>query len=75
MSQLDTKKAILNDLSVWRNYAVTSFIALIAFIFVKFTETNTWLLTLSIFVVILLGIVIFILQRKIRKIINEIKEL
>lgn len=75
MSNLDNKKLFLDELKTWRNYAMTSLIALIAFIFAKFGETNIWILVLSIFAVIGLGIVAFVLQRKILKIIDEIKEL
>ncbi|BEG58274.1 hypothetical protein NHP21005_19620 (plasmid) [Helicobacter sp. NHP21005] len=34
MPELDKKKAELDDLKTWRSYAVTSLIALIAFVFI-----------------------------------------
>lgn len=40
MSKLDKKKAELDDLKTWRNYAVTSLLALIAFIFTKSNEST-----------------------------------
>lgn len=35
MPKLDEKKAELEDLKTWRNYAVTSLLGLIAFVFTK----------------------------------------
>lgn len=49
MSNLDNKKLFLDELKTWRNYAMTSLIALIAFIFAKFGETSIWILVLSFF--------------------------
>ncbi|WP_281651216.1 hypothetical protein [Helicobacter bilis] len=75
MSKLDEKKAELEDLRTWRNYAVTSLLGLIAFIFTKGNETNVILLFITFFVVIVLGSAILVLQRKIKKLIKEIGEL
>lgn len=75
MSKLDRKKVELDDLNTWRNYVVTSFIALIAFIFTKSDETNTILLLISFFAITILGMGIIILQLKIKKLIKEIGEL
>lgn len=75
MPKLDEKKAELEDLKTWRNYAVTSLLGLIAFIFTKGNETNVILLFIIFFVVIVLGSAILVLQRKIKKLIKEIGEL
>lgn len=75
MSELDKKKAILDELKTLRNYALTSLIALIAFIFTQFDKLDNWILFFSSFALIVLGIAILILQRKILKIIKEIGEL
>lgn len=75
MPKLDEKKAELEDLKTWRNYAVTSLLALIAFIFTKSDETSTILLIIVFFAVITLGIAIVVLQLKIKKLIREIGEL
>ena len=69
------KKAELEDLKTWRNYAVTSLLALIAFIFTKSDETSTILLIIVFFAVITLGIAVVVLQLKIKKLIREIGEL
>ncbi|STQ85034.1 hypothetical protein [Helicobacter fennelliae] len=74
MPKLDEKKALLEELKVYRNFALTSLLVLIAFIFTKMTESN-WILGLSAFAVIVLGIGVFVLQRKILKLIKEIGEL
>lgn len=75
MPKLDEKKAELEDLKTWRNYAVTSLLALIAFIFTKGNETSIALLTVVFFAIIVLGVAIVILQIKIKKLIKEIGEL
>lgn len=75
MPKLDEKKAELEDLKTWRNYAVTSLLGLIAFIFTKGNETNVILLFIIFFVVIVLRSAILVLQRKIKKLIKEIGEL
>lgn len=75
MSKLDEKKAELEYLKTWRNYAVTSLLGLIAFIFTKGNETNIILLFIIFLVVIVLGSVILMLQKKIIKLIKEIGEL
>ena len=75
MSKLDERKAKLDELKAYRNFALTSLLALIAFIFTKINESNAWILALSSFAIIVLGIAIFVLQRKILKIIKEIGEL
>lgn len=75
MSKLDEKKAKLEELKVYRNFALTSLLALIAFIFTNINESRTLILTLSGFAIIVLGVVIFVLQTKILKLIKEIGEL
>ncbi|TLD93674.1 hypothetical protein [Helicobacter trogontum] len=64
MSKLDEKKARLDELRVYRNFALT-----------KMTELNLWFLGLCAFGVVLLGVGVIVLQRKILKIIKEIGEL
>ncbi|EOW8227385.1 hypothetical protein ACO0VH_001750 [Campylobacter upsaliensis] len=75
MPKLDEKKAKLEELKVYRNFALTSLLALIAFIFTKSTESNTWVLGLCALTIIVLSISVFVLQKKILKIIKEIGEL
>ncbi len=43
MSKLDKTKTILDELRTWRNYAMTSLIALIAFNFTQILNINSWL--------------------------------
>lgn len=75
MSKLDEKKAELEDLKTWRNYAVTSLLAIIAFVFTKGYDSSISLLLVIFCAVIVLGISIVVLQIKIKKLIKEIGEL
>ena len=45
MSKLDEKKAKLDELKVYRNFALTSLLALIAFIFTKMEESNVFIIS------------------------------
>ncbi|BEG58224.1 MULTISPECIES: hypothetical protein [Helicobacter] len=75
MPELDKKKAELDDLKTWRSYAVTSLIALIAFVFTRYNQSNIVIVIISCLSIILLGIAIIVLQFKIKKLIKEIGEL
>ena len=75
MSKLDEKKARLDELRVYRNFALTSLLAVVGFVFTNMTELNLWFLGLCAFGVVLLGVGVIVLQRKILKIIKEIGEL
>ncbi|PZT48487.1 hypothetical protein B6S12_03935 [Helicobacter valdiviensis] len=75
MPPLDRKKAELEELKTYRNFALTSLLALIAFIFTKMNETSFMVLVLSLFAIGFLGISVVILQVKIFKLIREIGEL
>lgn len=75
MPKIDEKKAILEELKNYRNFALTSLLALIAFIFTRISETNIFILALSAIAIVVLGIGVVVLQRKILKIIKEIGEL
>lgn len=75
MPKLDEKKARLEELKVYRNFALTSLLALIAFIFTQNDKTNTLVLVLCALTIIVLSISVFLLQIKILKIIKEIGEL
>lgn len=75
MPPLNKAEKELSDLQTYRNYALTSLLALIAFIFTQFDKAKILILILSSFALIFLGIVIFILQIKINKKIKEIGEL
>ncbi|OCR03316.1 hypothetical protein BA184_08420 [Helicobacter pullorum] len=75
MPKLDEKKARLEELKVYRNFALTSLLALIGFVFTKINESDTWIAGLCAFAIIVLGISVFFLQKKILKIIKEIGEL
>ncbi len=74
MSKLDKTKTILDELKTWRNYAMTSLIALIAFNFTQ-NDINTWLLFVSLSAIFVLSIFIIFLQIKINKTIKELEEL
>lgn len=75
MPKLDEKKAELEDLKTWRNYAVTSLLAIIAFVFTKGYDSSIILLLVIFCAVVVLGISIVVLQIKIKKLIKEIGEL
>ncbi|EAL3920422.1 hypothetical protein A0046_08570 [Campylobacter upsaliensis] len=75
MPKLDEKKARLEELKVYRNFALTSLLALIAFIFTQNNKSDTWILALCALTIIVLSISVFVLQIKILKIIKEIGEL
>ena len=75
MPKLDEKKAELEDLKTWRNYAVTSLLAIIAFVFTKGNDVNIILLVVAFLAVVVLGIGVVVLQTKIKKLIKEIGEL
>lgn len=75
MPKLDEKKAELEDLKTWRNYAVTLLLGLIAFVFTKSADTNVILVVISVVCILILGISVVVLQYKIRKLIKEIGEL
>ncbi|TNH32006.1 hypothetical protein [Campylobacter helveticus] len=75
MPKLDEKKARLEELKVYRNFALTSLLALIAFIFTQNNKSNTWILVISFLAIFVLGIAIIYLQTKIKKIINDLEEL
>ncbi len=75
MPELDKKKAELDDLKTWRSYAITSLIALIAFVFTRYDQSNIVIISISCLSIILLGIAIIVLQFKIKKLIKEIGEL
>lgn len=64
MSKLDGKQERLQELKTYRNFALTSLLALIGFIFTKTDETNIYILFLTVLVIFVLGIVIFVLQKK-----------
>lgn len=72
---LDERKARLEELKVYRNFALTSLLALIAFVFTESSESDVWILGLCALTIIVLGISVFMLQKKILKIIKEIGEL
>lgn len=75
MPELDKKKAELDDLKTWRSYAVTSLIALIAFVFTRYDQSNIVIISISCLSIILLGVAIVVLQFKINKLIKEIGDL
>nr|CRY93814.1 hypothetical protein [uncultured prokaryote] len=75
MPKLDEKKAKLEELRAYRNFALTSLLTLIAFIFTRIAESNVLILGLCALAIIVLGISVFVLQKKILKIIKEIGEL
>ncbi|GMB96763.1 hypothetical protein NHP22001_13520 [Helicobacter sp. NHP22-001] len=54
MPELDKKKAELDDLKTWRSYAVTSLIALIAFVFTRYSQSNIVIVAISCLSIILL---------------------
>ena len=64
MSKLDEKKARLDELRVYRNFALTSLLAVVGFVFTKMTELNLWFLGLCAFGVVLLGVGVIVLQRE-----------
>ena len=74
MSKLDKTKTILDELRTWRNYAMSSLIALIAFNFTQNNKINTWLLFTSLSAILVLSIFIIFLQIKINKTIKELEE-
>lgn len=75
MAKIDEKKAKLDEFKTYRNFALTSLLALIAFIATKFGETKSLIIYLSIFAIVVLGIAVFIFQQYILKIIKQIGEL
>ncbi|WP_104640627.1 hypothetical protein [Helicobacter bizzozeronii] len=75
MPKLDKKKAELDDVKTWRNYAITSLIALVAFIFTQYDQSSVAIIMISCGIVVLLGVAIVLLQLKIKKLIKEIGEL
>lgn len=62
MSKLDKKKAEIETFRVYRNFALTSLLALIAFIATKFSEINAFV-CLSVFAIIVLGISVFCFKK------------
>lgn len=75
MSKLDEKKAELEELRVYRNFALTSLLAIIGFVVTKLIDIHLWVLVLSFVAIIILGIGVFLLQKKIVKLIKEIGRL
>lgn len=72
MPKLDEKKAELEELRVYRNFALTSLLAIIGFVVIKLIDIHLWILVLSFVAIIILGIGVFLLQKKIVKLIKEI---
>lgn len=75
MSKKDQKLTKLDEFKTYRNFGMTSLLALIAFIFTQYKVIDTWILLFTLFAILGLGITIFILQVKILKIINELGDL
>ena len=75
MPKLDKKKAELEELRVYRNFALTSLLAIIGFVVIKLIDIHLWVLVLSFVAIIILGIGVFLLQKKIVKLIKEIGRL
>lgn len=75
MPKLDEEKAKLDELRVYRNFALTSLLALIGFVFTKMNKLDIWILILSGCAVIMLGVFVVILQKRILKLIKKIGEL
>lgn len=75
MPKLDEKKAELEELRVYRNFALTSLLAIIGFVVTKLIDIHLWVLVLSFVAIIILGIGVFLLQKKIVKLIKEIGRL
>lgn len=75
MPKLDEKKAELEELRVYRNFALTSLLAIIGFVVTKLIDIHLWVLILSFVAIIILGIGVFLLQKKIVKLIKEIGRL
>lgn len=75
MPKLDEKKAELEELRVYRNFALTSLLAIIGFVVIKLIDIHLCILVLSFVAIIILGIGVFLLQKKIVKLIKEIGRL
>lgn len=75
MLKLDEKKVELEELRVYRNFALTSLLAIIGFVVIKLIDIHLWVLVLSFVAIIILGIGVFLLQKKIVKLIKEIGRL
>lgn len=72
MSKLDGLKEDLKFLRFWLGISVASFLAIIGWIATNYNKTELWLLVASSFVLIVFVIVIFLITKKMRKIIKKI---
>ncbi|MGX2981710.1 hypothetical protein [Helicobacter sp. 23-1045] len=67
MSKKDKKDRLLAEYQRWQNYCVTIFIAVVAFIATQYDTMATFLLYLSIVLVVFLGVAIALLAKKNQK--------
>ena len=72
VSKLDGLKEDLKFLRFWLGISVASFLAIIGWIATNYNKTELWLLVASSFVLIVFVIVIFLITKKMRKIIKKI---
>lgn len=64
MPKLDEKKAELEELRVYRNFALTSLLAIIGFVVIKLIDIHLWILVLSFVAIIILGIGVFFVAKE-----------
>ena len=65
----------MEELKTYRNFALTSLLAIIGFVVTKINDINLWVIALSTITLIGLGIGVFLLQKRIIKLIKEIGRL
>lgn len=74
MPKLDGLKEDLTTLRFWLSISVASFLAIIGWIITNYNKTEIWLIIASLFLLLCISIAIFIIGRKMKKIIKTIYE-
>lgn len=75
MSKLEESKERLADFRRWQNYCMTILVAVTAFVGTQYEKVNVILLMLCVFLIFAMAICIVILNIKIKRQYNKIREL
>ncbi|MCH5335839.1 MAG: hypothetical protein J1D99_00295 [Campylobacter sp.] len=74
MSRLDGLKEDLKSLRFWLGIVVASFLAIISWLAANYSKTELWLIISSCLLLLIFAIIVFLINKKMRKIIKKIYE-
>ncbi|MDD6056581.1 MAG: hypothetical protein PUB96_08600 [Helicobacteraceae bacterium] len=75
MAKIDKIKSKIDTLNSYRNFIITALLAIIGYIFTQYNKAHFVILSCCFVGILCGGVAVFILQKKINKLIDKLEEL